>query len=322
MDSRVLKKTYLQIPTRRTASRMRSLGRALMGIVLTPVYWLVAYSYRTPGLRFRVDCTFVGLRLLFGRKGFVSAADIRRLLFLPMDSTRYFEFAFIWDAVSKLSPVRYLDVSSPHAFPIVLMLQKPSLLGELVNPDVSDLASTANFVKALDLQDRCNLRACLIDAAPFRAGSFDVITSISVVEHIRQDTEAIQKMWDFLKPGGRLFLTLPCASEASERYNNRNEYGLVTPDEEGNFFFYRLYDEKSLEQRIFSVTGQPRRQVIYGEKSAGTLLRNLDQKMADPLYPYWREPYMMGRDFRYFECLGDLPGDGVIGLEFEKGAQH
>lgn len=298
---------------------MQVLGRALMGIALTPAYWLLAHLYRTPGLRFRLDCTLLALRLLFGRQEFVSRTDIRRLLFLPMDSTRYFEFAFAWDGVSKLSPVRYLDVSSPHAFPIVLLLKRPSLRGELLNPDVSDLASTTNLVKALGLGDRCGLKSCLIDAAPFEPESFDVITSISVVEHILQDTEAIRKMWGLLKPGGRLLLTLPCAAAAAERYNNRNEYGLVTPDAEGNFFFYRLYDERSLEERIFSVTGPPRRRSIYGERSCGILLRNLDRKMADPLYPYWEEPFMMGRDFHYFESLGDLPGDGVIGLEFEKG---
>lgn len=319
MNARVLKKTYLQIPRRRSASQLQILGRASLGIVLTPAYWLLAHLYPTPGLRFRVDCALLGLRLLFRRKSSVSYADIRRLLFLPMDSTRYFEFAFVWDALSKVSPLRYLDVSSPHAFPIVLMLKKPTLLSELVNPDVSDLATTANLVEALGLEDRCGLKSCLIDAAPFAPGSFDVITSISVVEHILQDTEAIQRMWGLLKPGGRLVLTLPCAAEAAERYNNRNEYGLVKPDTEGNFFFYRLYDDRSLEERIFSVTGPPSRRSIYGERSRGILLKNLDRKMADPLYPYWREPYMMGRDFRYFESLGDLPGDGVIGLEFEKG---
>lgn len=318
MDSRVPTRTYLRIPSRRTASRMQILGRALTGIVLTPAYWLLSHRYRTPGLGFRVDCALLGLRLLWRRKAFVSYADIRRLLFLPMDSTRYFEFAFVWDTLSKLSPASYLDVSSPKALPIVIMLKKPILCGELVNPDVSDLDSTASLIKALGLEDRCNLQTCLIDAAPFENGSFDVITSVSVVEHILKDTKAIQKMWDFLKPGGRLLLTLPCAAEGAERYNNRNEYGLGTPDEEGNFFFYRLYDERSLEERIFSVTGPPRRWVIYGERSPGILLRNLDRKMADPLYPYWQEPYIMGRDFCYFKCFGDLPGDGVIGLEFEK----
>ena len=189
----------------------------------------------------------------------------------------------------------------------------------MLNPDVSDLASTAKLVKALGLEDRCSLKSCLIDAAPFEAGSFDVITSISVVEHIPQDTEAIQKMWSLLKPGGRLLLTLPCAAEAAERYNNRSEYGLVTPDDDGNFFFYRLsYDEQSLEERIFSVTGQPSRRAIYGESLVAFYSRISIEKWQTLFYPYWQEPYIMGRDFRYFESLGDLPGDGVIGLEFEK----
>jgi len=236
-----------------------------------------------------------------------------------MDSTRYFEFAFMWDALSKMSIPRYLDVSSPRLFPIILILKKYELLAELLNPDATDLASTANLVQALSLEKRCNLRGCLISAVPFEPGSFDVVTSISVVEHIPQDTQAVQKMWDLLKPEGRLLLTLPCAAQASEQYIDRNEYGLLTPEEEGYFFFQRLYDQRLLEERIFSITGQPRQRMIYGEKSAGTLRRNLDRKMADPHYPFWREPQMMGQDFRYFGELGELPGEGVIALEFEKG---
>ena len=125
-------------------------------------------------------------------------------------------------------------------------------------------------------------------------------------------------MWNLLKAKGRLLLTLPCAAQSSEQYIDRNEYGLLTSDEEGYFFFQRLYDQKLLEERIFSITGGPRRQVIYGEKFPGTLRKNLDRKMGDPSYPHWREPYMMGQDFCYFKDLSELPGEGVIGLEFEK----
>jgi len=235
-----------------------------------------------------------------------------------MDSTRYFEFAYMWDALSKLSIPRYFDVSSPRLFPIMVLLKKCELFAELLNPDAKDLTLTAHLVQALNLEKRCNLRECLISAAPFEPGSFDVITSISVVEHIPQDTEAVQKMWDLLKLGGRLLLTLPCAAQASEQYIDRDEYGLLIPDENGYFFFQRLYDQELLEDRIFSITGQPRRCVIYGEKSPGTLRRNLDRKRGDPHYPYWREPYMMGQDFSYFKELGELPGEGVIALEFEK----
>jgi len=295
------------------------LSRALVGSILSPIYWLLAHRYRVPGLKFRKDCALLAFRLLFGGKAQLSYADIHRLLFSPMDSTRYFEFAVMWDAISNLSFSRYLDVSSPCLFPIILTLKKHNLLADLMNPDLRDLSSTGKLVKALHLEARCNLHGCLISAAPFDSGSFDVVTSISVVEHIPEDTQAVQKMWDLLKPRGRLFLTLPCVAEASERYINRNEYGLLAPNEEGYFFFYRLYDQRLLEERIFSITGQPRQRVIYGEKSPGTLRRNLDRKMGDPDYPYWREPYMMGQDFCYFKELGELPGEGVIALEFEKG---
>ncbi len=318
MESRVLNRTYIRVPSLRHASLVRVLARSLVGSVLSPAYWLLAHRYRVPGLKFRLECARLAFRLLYGDKALISYRDIYRLFFWPMDSTRYFEFAFVWESLSKLSPSRYLDVSSPHLFPIILTLNRPEIFAELVNPDATDLKSTANLVKALGLDPRCNLRSCLIDAAPFEPESFNVITSISVVEHIPEDSQAVQRMWEFLKPGGRLLLTLPCAAEASERYINRNEYGLLTPDEEGNFFFYRLYDQRLLEERIFSITGDPRQHAIYGEKSPGALRRELDRKMGDPSYPHWREPYMMGRDFCYFKRLGELPGEGVIGLEFEK----
>jgi len=291
----------------------------VLGALLSPSYWIMAHRYRTPGLRFRIDCGLLGLRLLCSPKAPVSYADIYRLFFWPMSSTRYFEFAFMWDALSKLSIPRYLDVSSPRLFPIILTLKKHELVADLVNPDAADLTSTSHLVKALNLQSRCNIHACLIGAAPFEPGSFDVVTSMSVVEHIPQDMQAVQKMWELLKPGGRLLLTLPCAAEALEQYINQNAYGLLEPDEQGFVFFQRLYDQDLLEERVFSVAGQPRRRVIYGERTAGAHRRTLDRQLGDPFYPFWREPYMMGQDFCYFKEIGELPGEGVIALEFEKG---
>lgn len=318
MSSETPRKTYIRVPNRRKRDRLQVLRRVVLGALLSPSYWIMAHRYRTPGLRFRIDCGLLGLRLLCSPKAPVSYADIYRLFFWPMSSTRYFEFAFMWDALSKLSIPRYLDVSSPRLFPIILTLKKHELVADLVNPDAADLTSTSHLVKALNLQSRCNIHACLIGAAPFEPSSFDVVTSMSVVEHIPQDMQAVQKMWELLKPGGRLLLTLPCAAEALEQYINQNAYGLLEPDEQGFVFFQRLYDQDLLEERVFSVAGQPRRRVIYGERTAGAHRRTLDRQLGDPFYPFWREPYMMGQDFCYFKELGELTGEGVIGLEFEK----
>jgi SAM-dependent methyltransferase len=318
MGDRNLKQTYLCLPTAPSRTLAQKLQWALVGAILSPVYWLLAHRYRAPGLQLRRESTRLGLRLLYTHKAPISYGLIYTFFFWPMDSTRYFEFDFMWRTLSKSSIRRYLDVSSPRLFPLILLRNRRELKADLVNPDTRDLALTANLVKASGLEQRCQLHNCLIEAAPFDPESFDVITSISVVEHIPQDKQAVQKMWDYLTPGGRLLLSVPCAAEASIQYINVNHYGLLAPDKNGYVFLQHIYDQALLKERIFSVTGPPVRFSIYGEKQPGTLRANLDRKGADRNYPYWREPYMMGQTFCYFDSVADLPGEGVIGMEFEK----
>ncbi|MCX6983437.1 MAG: class I SAM-dependent methyltransferase [Lentisphaerae bacterium] len=291
----------------------------MVGSILSPTYWLLAHRNRVPGLQVRLHCAFLGLSLLYSHKAPVSYVTVYHLLFWPMDSTRYFEFDFMWRVLISIDTVeRYLDVSSPRLFPILVSSKKRKLKADLINPDTKDLAITANLIRAIGLTDRCRWHNCLIETAPFETESFDMITSISVMEHIPQDTPAIKRMWDLLRRGGRLLLSVPCAAEASEQYINRNEYGLLEPDEKGFVFGQRFYDLPLLQERIFSVTGPPNRYAIYGEKIAGSFLQNAERKRTDPQYPYWREPYMMGEEYRYFEGVSDLPGEGVIAMEFIK----
>ena len=240
------------------------------------------------------------------------------LLTSPMDSTRYFEFDFLWNTLVDVPMSRYLDVSSPRLFPLMLALHRRDIVVNLLNPDVKDLSHTAHLVDACSLGARCQLHGRLVTEASFSPGTFDVITCISVIEHIPKDTDALQTMWKMLKPGGRLLLTAPCAAEASEQYVNRSEYGILEPEGDGYTFWQRFYDEELLRKRVFSVTGPPSRKSIYGEKTAGTFQRNAARKRSDPYYPYWREAYMMARKYRYFESIGELPGEGVIAMEFEK----
>ncbi len=112
-----LKKTYIRVPDRQRLGRLQMLGRALVGAALSPTYWVLAHRYGAPGLQFRTDCALLGLRLLYGRKAPVSYADIYRLLFWPIESVRYFEFDFMWRALSR-TPIRhYLDVLVPASIP-------------------------------------------------------------------------------------------------------------------------------------------------------------------------------------------------------------
>jgi SAM-dependent methyltransferase len=251
-------------------------------------------------------------------RGSVPWPAIYRTLHFPMDSTRYFEFEAAGRFVPDAGVLRYLDVSSPRLFPLGLLRAHPGWTADLLNPDASDLAETRLMVDALGLAERCALQSCAIDRAPFPGGSFDLVTCISVLEHIPDDLAAVRAMWRLLKPGGRLVLTVPCAAHESEQYIDRDQYGVLQPDAAGNVFWQRFYDDARLDRQVFSVTGPPARRVVYGEREAGAFQRNAERKRADPLYPLWREPLMMAREYGLFPSIAALPGEGVVALEIVK----
>src|SRR5689334_6966664 len=102
-STEVCKRTYIRVPPFRATALWRKVARALVGGVLSPAYWLLANQYHVPGLRFRLDCARLGLRLLYNHKAPFSYREIWGLLFWPMHSTRYFEFDFMWKSLSDVS---------------------------------------------------------------------------------------------------------------------------------------------------------------------------------------------------------------------------
>jgi predicted SAM-dependent methyltransferase len=313
-----VKKTYTRVPAIQTPARLERLARAAVGSVLFPLYWLRARRHGLPGLEFGIDSFRLGLRSLLGNNGDISYAEIYRMLFAPLESTRYFEFGLAWDFLSNLSIGRYLDVSSPRLFPIALMTKRREATAELINPNQEDLKTTVALARVGGLASRCSLSGCLIEEASFPPSTFDLITSISVVEHIPADKSAVQRMWELLRPMGRLVLSVPCAAVAEEQYIDVDQFGLQRPDDGGFFFLQYVYDDALLQERFYSVAGPPTRHGIYGEREPGSLRRGLIKKWSGGNYPRWREPYTMAQDFQRYETLSDLPGEGVIVMEFEK----
>ena len=303
----------------RRLSRVQAVRRSVRDGVLTPAYWLLAHGVGTPGLDIHRRCAALGARLLLRGRRHLSPAAAFHCVVAPLDSVRYFEFDFAWRALSAAAPRAYLDVSSPRLLPALLLAERSGLVADLLNPDVKDLDQTRRLMAAAGLADRCRFHSALIDQAGFAPESFDVITSISVLEHIPDDGAAVRAIWRTLRPGGRLVLSVPCAREPFEEYFDYNEYGLLEPDERGFVFAQRFYSAEQLEQRVFSVTGQPVRQAVYGEKRPGLLSENRRQKVGDPRYPWYREAYMMGRDFTLFPRIDAMPASGVIAMEFVKG---
>lgn len=315
-----LPKVYLRFPQPyKRISRVNRLAHTLASLVLFPIYWIISYFVRTPGLEFRALCALNGMRLIWREFDLVRAYV---LIVAPLDSVRYFEFDFMWNRIKEIKINSYLDVSSPRMLPLMVTKREKNLVANLINPDRNDLPATISLAKSLSIENRCSFHNCLIQDAPLQPDSFDLITSMSVIEHIVDDKGAIQKMWNLLKPGGVLLISLPCAALAYEEYTNLNDYKLIETDDSGFVFWQRYYDQKLIEQRIYSITGQPHRFKIYAEKKAGIYNRNVTEKRSDPYYPYWREPLMMGTQFEFRDRLADLPGMGVIAMEFVKPYPH
>ncbi len=80
-DTRVLKKTYIHVPPIRKLTWWEKVKLGLAGSVLSPSYWLLAHRYHVPGLRFRVECARLGLRLLCNRKAPIVDSTLSRCLF-------------------------------------------------------------------------------------------------------------------------------------------------------------------------------------------------------------------------------------------------
>jgi hypothetical protein len=311
-----LPKTYLSYPKPfQRVSKFKRIVHSLKGLALFPFFLAMAYFFHTPGLSFRVRCIFKGVRAVFQGGNLASAYG---LLVAPLDSVRYFEFDFMWGRILKIMPQSYLDISSPRLLPLMVVSRNDTLIADLINPDKKDLPRTISLARSFGVYKKCRFHANLIEDAALAENSFDLVTSMSVLEHIPDDKGAIQKIWDLLKPGGVLLISVPCAATASEEYTNLNDYELIDADENGFVFWQRYYDEKLMHEKIFSITGLPRHFRIYGEKKAGNYQQNVVEKRSNPFYPYWQEPYMMGTHYEYKDHLTELKGTGVIAMEFVK----
>jgi SAM-dependent methyltransferase len=311
------KKQYIEVPLPMECGILRRLWQGLVGILLLPFYVITAWILGAPGVALHFKCAFLALRLfLFGR---ISLRTCYSIMCSPMDSTRYFEFCEVLNGLAHVPFNRYLDVSSPGLVPLLLLMRNKAAAADMINPDGRDLQDTERLAEAMGLTGRCKFTKSTIETVEFAPGTFDLITCISVLEHIPSDREAVDMMWSLLRPGGRLVLTLPCMAQPLEQYISCNEYGVLSPESDGYTFWQRYYDEERLREIIFKIAGPPVRKAVYGECSYGLFYRNASSKrLLGRLYPIWRESYMMATEYRYFKTIDELPGEGVIMLEFVK----
>jgi SAM-dependent methyltransferase len=135
--------------------------------------------------------------------------------------------------------------------------------------------------------------------------SFDLVTSLSWVARTVDDVGTVKLLWRALRPGGMLLLSLPCAARRTERPKISSALANET----------KTYDESMLEDRIFAAIGQPRRSVVYGE-SQPPLGRT---EYSRPNGNFSLNRYVdMGRRWRIYPAVRNLPGEGIIAMKFVK----
>jgi hypothetical protein len=126
-------------------------------------------------------------------------------------------------------------------------------------------------------------------------------------------------MWTWVRPGGRLVLSVPCARDPYEEYIDLDEYGLLKPDDRGFVFGQRFYDQRMIRDRFVSVCGEPSRFAILGEREPGAFLADRERKLLGKA-SWAREPYALATGYRRFDSIDALPGIGIAAMEFLKPA--
>ncbi len=181
---------------------------------------------------------------------------------IPIPS-RFPEYCFLEEAVTPAlaSPrasqeVKMLDVSSPKCFGLYLAYHFPveAHLTDLYEPAFRQAEQLWSGVKH---KARGRVEFCKQDARrlSYPENSFDIVFSMSVVEHIEGsegDTQAIREMARVLKPGGVLAVSVPFG----ERYQEQEIVGVRSAADRmkdgKRYFFQRIYSRRAVEDRILA----------------------------------------------------------------------
>ncbi len=294
----------------------RMLWRGI-GMALAPAYVRMAERHGAYGIEFHKRASCLAMKWLVANRAPHARRWLFKLIGNPIILTRYQEFDYAWQNLPAQIG-QYLDISSPSIFPLRVIHEHPEARATLLNPDPNDLQLTRQLIKAAAFESRCATSPALITDFDPPNAAFDLITSISVIEHIPDNKPAIEKIWQLIKPGGALIITVPCSARGYALYTNSDHYGLLDADNRGRVFLEYLYDESMLKDFIFSITGPPKTMKIYGEVRAGFLRSELQRRWSGHYVRFWQEPELMRREFRQFSAIADLPGEGVAGMTFVK----
>lgn len=232
----------------------------------------------------------------------------------PAETTRYIEFSYLLRFLTKSKINRknkILDVSSPFVISYIL-----SGKNEVLKTDI-------NSEEKLNIRESKNLKFKIEDATKltFKDNTFDLVYSISVIEHIYQNyLKAVQEMVRVSKQGGFVYLTFPVSNNYKEEWLEFDIYSHQYKNGRKTFFQYR-FDKAKVEELLSNLTGVEviskdifweRKDGLYDKtinrlrKYHGTNLINYILNSLINLYAGFRLLERKSRDFSFAKSFGNI----------------
>lgn len=306
----------------RFARLARSCCRNLADVVQAEACYAYARTIGLYGHRFHAFGQRCAVSLLLKR----DRGAAKEMLINPVSMFRYSEFEFAYTAGDWKQATRILDVSSPRLFSAYILARYANVALVITNPDKTDIALTKDLYSKCNLdKNRVEYHSATATELPFDTPCFDIIYSISVVEHVLQEQQQafLEKLWCLLKPGGRLICTVPVACKHREEYRGEDLYSSGYPrDEHGQVFFQRVYDSNSLDRQVIqpiqSLEGSLVYMQVFGLKKGQSFDDYLRRMEQSGFREGFRDPLYAARSMTQYNSLDDLPDRGVCGMVFQK----
>ncbi len=118
--------------------------------------------------------------------------------------------------------------------------------------------------------------------APFRAESFDVVTSFDVLEHVYQPKNLLEAVFKWLKPGGIFYTTLPNIDSWEARIFGSYWYALELPR---HLFHFSPHSLTGVLRTVGFKKAHIETRASYLESSTGYVYGELRHKLGLPVRP-------------------------------------
>jgi SAM-dependent methyltransferase len=105
----------------------------------------------------------------------------------------------------------YLDVGVGGSGATVIEAARRGVAAAGCDLSLAAVTAASRFADAEDVADRVRLVVCAAEALPFADGSVGSASAVAVLEHLDDDGSAVAELARVLRPGGRVWLTVPHA---------------------------------------------------------------------------------------------------------------